>query len=324
MNTSNQNFAAFWQKNASSITKILAVLFLILTLYILAKLIWLWVDYAQPDNPVANDPSTPITSSNNKVNVNKIAQMHLFGTANRTEEPVEQVSGETKLSLKLVGVYVDSNEQLSSAIIRSSSNQEKVYWIGDKLQGVGRNQVELKKVEPLRVIIRNGARNETLTLLEKLNKQVIASAKKPLAEVKPGDGKTIDKRQDSRLTKDLSDIRNKLSQSPQSYADLARFEMVTDNAGQVSGFKVAPGKDPRMFSRLGLRRNDVITSVNGEALSNQAYWTVLEQLQTAESLEVNIERNGQPITLLLNLGAGQRSNQQNDQPRDNTRDLKIQ
>ncbi|NVJ64863.1 MAG: type II secretion system protein GspC [Gammaproteobacteria bacterium] len=323
MNTLNQNFAAFWQKNAAAITKIIAALLLLLALFILAKLVWLWIGFSQPSEVIIADTPVARTSPKSNVNANKIAQMHLFGEANRAAEPVEEVSGETRLSLKLIGVYVDSNDQLSSAIIRSGGNKEKVYWVGDRIDGVGGSRVELKKVEPLRVIIRNGAKNETLTLLEKLNQQVIASAKKPLAEANASDSKTIDKRRDSRLTQDLADIRDKLSQSPQSYADLARFEMVTDDAGQVSGFKVAPGKDPRMFSRLGLRRNDVVTSVNGEALSNQAYWTVLEQLQTAETLEVNIERNGQPITLLLNLGAQQESNQQ-DQPRNDTRDLKIQ
>lgn len=324
MNTSNRNFTAFWQNNANLITKIIAGLLFLLALYLLAKLAWLWVDYAQPKTVVPNTPVSSQTSSNSKVNVNKIVQLHLFGEANRTEVAVEEVSGETRLSLKLIGVYVDSNDQLSSAIIRSGGNKEKVYWIGDKLEGVGNNQVELKRVEPLRVIIRNGAKNETLTLLEQLNQDVMASAPKPLAKVKSSDAKTIDKRRDTRLARDLKEISEKLTQSPESFADLARFEMVTGSAGQVEGIRVSPGKDPRMFTRLGLRRNDVITAINGEPLSNQAYFTMLEQLQTAESLEVSIERRGQPVTLLLNLGERQDPVHQNERPRSSIRDFKLQ
>lgn len=321
MNTSNQNFSTFWKANSSLLTKVIAALLLLLALYILAKLVWLWVDYNQPKN-IQSTVQTATKSNKKKINVNKIVQMHLFGEAN-VEPEVEDVSGETALNLKLIGVYVDSNDELSSAIIRSGGNKENVYWIGDKLKGVGSRKVELKKVEPLRVIIRNGNKNETLTLLEKLNKQVLNSKKRTAQKTDDANGKTIDKRRDSRLTKDLTDMRDKLSQSPQSFADLAKFEVVTDNAGQVAGFKVAPGKDPRMFTRLGLRRNDVVTSVNGQPLSNQAYWTMLEELQTAETLEVNIERNGQPITLLLNLGAQQASSPQGSKP-GNAEQLKIQ
>ncbi len=323
MNTSNQNISNFWKANSGLLTKAVAIIFLLLALYVLAKLVWLWVDYNQPKLIQQTSSEQAVTSSKSNVNVNKIVQMHLFGQSSAEEVVDEQVSGETKLSLKLIGVYVDSDDKLSSAIIRSGA-EEKVYWIGDQLKGVGSRKVELKKVEPLRVIIRNSGRNETLTLLEQLNKKVLNSAAKPKEVKSETDGKTIDKRRDSRLSKDLADIRDKLTQSPQSYADLAKFEVVTDNAGQVSGFKVAPGKDPRMFSRLGLRRNDVVTSINGQALSNQAYWTMLEQLQTAETLEVNIERNGQPITLLLNMGAGQTSNQTETKPGNRSRELSIQ
>ncbi len=324
MSSSNLNFSLLWQKYAQLVAKVLAALLALLALYFIAKMIWLWVDYAQPKTILATSNPNSVNSSVQTINANKIAQMHLFGAANQTAEPVEEVVGETHLNLKLLGVYVDSDELQSSAIIKTGGNKEKVYWIGDKLEGVGASQVSLKRVEPLKVIINNNGRNETLTLLEKLNEQVIASVDSNKKEADNNtNGKTIDKRRDSRLTKDLTDMRNKLAQSPQSYAGLARFEPVVDNAGQIAGFKVAPGKDPRMFSRLGLRRNDVVKSINGQGLSNDAYWTALKQLRTAETLEISIERNGQPVTLLLNLGANNSSQKQNIQP-EVRQEIKIQ
>lgn len=322
MNTPNQQLSNFWKANSSLLTKAIAALLFIFALYILAKLIWLWVDFSQPKQIDAGGEVIK-TSSKKRVSINRVAQMHLFGEAG-TEEVVEEVTGETALNLKLIGVYVDSNDQLSSAIIRSGANKEYVYWIGDKIKGVSSRNVELKKVEPLRVIIRNGAKNETLTLLEKLNQDVLNSKSKLVRNQRQSSDKTIDKRRDSRLTKDLKDMREKLSESPQSFVGLAKFEAVIDDGGQVAGFKVAPGKDPRMFSRLGLRRNDVIKSVNGSGLSNNGYFTVLEQLQTADTLEVSIERNGQPITLLLNLGSQQQPDRDANRARNTTRDVKIQ
>ncbi|MRX28215.1 type II secretion system protein GspC [Kangiella sp. HZ709] len=319
MNKSNQNIINFWKSNSGMLTKAVAGLLLLLALYVLAKIVWLWVDYSQPKTVTSTNLRTIKAPSKNKVNVNKIVQMHLFGEANAVAEVEEEVTGETNLSLKLIGVYVDPEEPLSSAIIRSGNN-EKVYWIGDNLEGVGSSKVELRKVEPLRVIIRNNGRNETLTLLEQLNKDVLASGEKKDEEA---DSKTIDKRKDSQLARDLNDIRKKLSQSPQSFNDLAKFQVVTDNTGQVSGFKVAPGKDPRLFSRLGLRRNDVVTSINGQSLNSQAYWTLLDQMQTAESLDITVERNGRPVRLLLNLGTPD-LNQPKEERKPDNRDLKIQ
>ncbi len=322
MNKSNQNIINFWKNNSGMLTKAIAGLLLLLALYLLAKIVWLWVDYSQPKAAPSTNVRAIKAPVKNKVNVDKLVQMHLFGEANAVAEVEEEVTGETNLSLKLIGVYVDPEEPQSSAIIRSGNN-EKVYWIGDNLEGVGSSKVELRKVEPLRVIIRNNGRNETLTLLEQLNKDVLASGDKKNEELDDSNSKTIDKRKDSQLARDLNDIRKKLSQSPQSFNDLAKFQVVTDNTGQVSGFKVAPGKDPRLFSRLGLRRNDVVTSINGQSLNSQAYWTLLDQMQTAESLDITVERNGRPVRLLLNLGAAD-SNQPKEERKPDNRDLKIQ
>lgn len=322
MSNLNHNMNAIWHKNAGLVTKLIAGLLLLLALYFVAKMAWLWVDYAQDKELTINSgTSVSQVKPTKNINANRIAQMHLFGTANQQAAVIEETVGETSLNLKLLGVYVSSEPGNSSAIIQTGGNKEKVYWLDEKLENVGSRKVTLKRVEVLKVIINNNGKNETLTLLEKLNEKIIGSkTSSKVASNKERDGKTIDKRNDSRLSKDLSDIREKLASSPESYSDIANFEPVVDNSGQVSGFKVSPGKNVDMFTRLGLRRNDVVKSINGEGMDNQAYWTALSQLQSAESLEVTIERNGQPVTILLNLGGGNsgRQNQQRDNRPRNT------
>ncbi len=326
MSNSSQNFLAVWQKHKGLIGKLIAVLFILLALYWLAKMVWLWVDYAQPKTPANNTIESPKVRKSAPVNANNLVRKHLFGVANQKPVEVEEVVGETRLNLKLLGVYVGADTKTGSAIIRAGGGKEKVYWIDDKLEVSGRGNVTLKRVEPLKVIINNNGKNETLTLLEQLNKQMMSAAnsKKASAE-EASEGKTIDKRRDSRITKQLADMKEKLVSSPQSYADLARFEPVVDDNGQVSGFKIAPGKDPRMFTRLGLRRNDVVKSINGVGLDNQAYWAALEQLQTSETLEINLERNGQAITLLLNVGSnGDEQTPPEQEPRRTSNNLEVQ
>ena len=69
-----------------------------------------------------------------------------------------------------------------------------------------------------------------------------------------------------------------------------------------------------MFTRLGLRRNDVITSVNGQKLSNEGMMGVMNELSNSDSVEVTIQRNGQPVTLILGI-----SDMGSQRPRSNSR-----
>ena len=288
------------QQRGRLIARILAAILGAVALYIIAKLVWLWVEYLQPKQEALQPVQVvPVASQRPTINVNRLTGMHIFGEANAAPEEPEQIDiQDTTLNLKLLGTYVSTQEENSSAIILANGNQEKAYFIGDKLE-VG-NNVTLHKVETLKVTIKNGGKYEVLRLLENINQDLIqSSSEESLEEVT--DSRVIDKRNDSRLSEDLTQMREKLYSSPLSLEGMASFERVIDDSGMVTGYKVSPGKDPRMFARLGLRRNDVIKAVNGNELNEQGYLGIIEQLNNADSLEITIERNGQPVTLLLGL-----------------------
>lgn len=305
------NVTQFVQQRGRLIARIVALVLAIISLYILAKLVWLWVEYFQPPPERAPIKSAPIPTQTKKVNVERLASMHLFGQANApVEEQVE--AEETQLNLKLLGTYVSSDDKLSSAIIEANGSQEGVYFIGDKLKV--RGQVTLHQVDTLQVILKNGGKYETLTLVENLNQEVMSSAKKSEPRVKAGPERTIDKRRDARLSQELAEMKEKVYSNPQALQEIANVQPVVDGSGQVTGFKVSPGKDPRMFTRLGLRRNDVITSVNGQDLNGQGMMGILNELNNAESVEVTIQRNGQPVTLLLGVSGNNNGRSRADSP----------
>jgi general secretion pathway protein C len=299
MNSMMNNFTQFVQQRGRLVARIVALILAVISLYILAKLVWLWVEFFQPPPEIAPVNSIPTPTKQKTVNVERMASMHLFGEANApVEEQVE--AEETQLNLKLMGTYVSSQDKLSSAIIQANGSQEGVYFIGDKLKV--RGQVTLHKVDTLQVILKNGGKFETLTLVENLNQEVMSSASKPeKRKTDSGPERTIDKRRDARLSNELAAMKEQVYSNPQALKDIANVQPVVDASGQVSGFKVSPGKDPRMFTRLGLRRNDVITSVNGQQLDGQGMMGVLNELSNSDSVEVTIERNGQPVTLLLGI-----------------------
>lgn len=301
MNPITHKINQFVQQRGRLIAQVLAVLLAVLTLYIVAKLIWLWIGFFQPPQPIeAVTINQPQQNKRPAVNVNKLASLHIFGEAGRVEEETVEAE-ETTLNLKLLGTYVSTEEALSSAIIQANGRDEKAYFLNDKLQVSG--NVVLQQVDTSKVVLKNNGRLETLTLEEQLNQEALsASTKRPPKQGGVRDQeRTIDKRRDSRLSGELADMKDKVFTDPQSLADLAKFEQVVDESGVVTGFKVAPGSDPRMFARLGLRRNDVIKSVNGTQLNEQGLLGIANELTSAETLEITIERDGQPVTLLLGL-----------------------
>lgn len=310
MNPITQKINQFVQQRGRLIAQVLAVLLTVLTLYIVAKLIWLWIEFFQPQQKAeAAVVTKPQQTKRPAVDVNRLASLHVFGEAGRVEQETVQAE-ETRLNLKLLGTYVSAEEELSSAIIQANGRDEKAYFINDKLQVSG--NVVLEKVETLKVIIKNNGKLETLTLEEQLDHSALEKPKQQLMSEPVGGERTIDKRRDSRLTSELAEMKEKVFTDPQSFADLAKFEQVVDESGVVTGFKVAPGSDPRMFARLGLRRNDVIKSVNGTQLNEQGLLGIANELASADSLEITIERDGQPVTLLL--GLSELSQQQKSDP----------
>lgn len=310
MNPITHKINQFVQQRGRLIAQVLAVLLTVLTLYIVAKLIWLWIGFFQPPQQTETVAiNQPQQTKRAAVDVNKLVSLHVFGEAGRVEEEAVQAE-ETRLNLKLLGTYVSTDAELSSAIIQANGRDEKAYFMNDKLEVNG--NVVLHKVETLQVILKNNGRLETLPLEEQLDQSALSNSQNKMKPVNSGQERTIDKRRDSRLSSELADMKDKVFTDPQSLADLAKFEQVVDESGVVTGYKVAPGSDPRMFARLGLRRNDVIKSVNGTQLNEQGLLGIANELTNSDSLEITIERDGQPVTLLL--GLSELSQQQKPDP----------
>jgi type II secretion system protein C len=71
--------------------------------------------------------------------------------------------------------------------------------------------------------------------------------------------------------------------------------------GQLHGYALFAGRNAEAFSQLGLQPGDVITQVNGSAVSGSSdSLTTLETLTAGEALSVVIERDGVAQSLSLN------------------------
>ena len=71
--------------------------------------------------------------------------------------------------------------------------------------------------------------------------------------------------------------------------------------GKIQGYTLVHN-DKALMKALNLRKTDVITAVNGQSLQDPAtLYGLMNDLSNSSSLELSIERNGQPQTIQLNL-----------------------
>jgi len=280
------------------------MLFIVLIVIMLVNFSWkLWESF-QPRSVVvlgqsASQTKTPV------FNTRKLKSYQLFGTieAKQTPDQSSQINAPiTRLKLKLRGVYSASDDNLAGAMIEAQ-NKQQVYRIGQSLPGA--SGLKLHQIMPDRVIMSRNGKFETLMIedfggkVTKTNTQFrnrsTANTKSPSPR---SPSSTVDKRNDRNLTKELIKLRSKLS-DPQSLNELVSVTPSMKN-GQFQGFRLTPGKNRGLFARMGLRRNDLVKSVNGINLDSPASaFSLMEQISTADEINLTIKRGSRDINILF-------------------------
>ena len=273
----------------------------IFAVYILAKIFWVWTLYfSAPSDLVPFKAATvSVKQSSSSIDVNQLINLNLFGSvvkdAPKTE--VQETSApETKLNLKLRGIYASDENDKANAIIEDGRGKQSVYFIDEKLAVSGR--VYLRQVYVDKVILETNGKSETLRLIVD---QLVGTVIKEKPKSNESKDNVQDKRNNQRISRQLNDYKKKLLTDPKSVSDVISGRPHFVN-GELLGFSISPGKDKRLFQELGLRRGDLVTSINGISLTNmQDAMTLMNDAQSIVDLNVVIERDGQPLSLLLNL-----------------------
>ncbi len=92
----------------------------------------------------------------------------------------------------------------------------------------------------------------------------------------------------------LRNYREALKAHPASLAGLVHTEPVQQD-GKFMGYRLQPGADAALLSRLGLQPGDVVTAVNGVTLDNPARGQeALSALAAVNDLRLTLLRNGVP------------------------------
>ncbi len=208
-----------------------------------------------------------------------IARWHLFGEERKSAAPApvaQQEIPKTTLKLTLRGVFVSDSG--GGAIIAEANGKERFYAVNSRLSG----GVVLKEVHATHVVLMRNNRLETL----ELPKRSLAAGKSSTS------ARQASSRRSTGRPLNLRQYRKELLREPQRLTDAIKMSPKSEK-GRFIGYEVRPGRDRALFDRVGLIAGDIVTAVNGIQLDTPAKGlNVLRSLQTANSVRLDIKRNG--------------------------------
>ncbi|WP_455202616.1 type II secretion system protein GspC [Kaarinaea lacus] len=299
----------FWVGNLDTrLPVIVAIITILLLAHSLAKLTWNLVP--QPETGAAVSAAQRETPSVARVVreqplARKINNFHLFGKYEPKKAVVAPVKPavvpETRLNLKLRGVFASRDKNASRAIIADSRGEEDSYRLGSEVPG----GAILSEIHADHVILEHNGRLETLKLPVDVPEAGAGSRTANSGQSTRQSSRTTNRNinrgniaQASANTADnaalLGQYREALMNDPNSVMGLVNVRPYQKD-GQLVGYRLRPGKDRALLRRFGLRSGDIVTSVNGVPMNNPVKaLEVLRDISTASQLTVDIERNGTP------------------------------
>lgn len=319
--------SALFKKVPVRVWRALAALLLVLWLaHSLARLFWLLVP--EPQLPQAQVAPNALESarppeSARQVDIAELKSMQIFGSLDQEAASeiaeagpaagprIEDEAVDTELRMTLQGV-IDSSEAEGGRAIISSAKTQEIYARGDKLPE-GQN-VTLEKILPLRVILNNNGRYESLWLYQdkdfagnRGNEPVPDTPSRswegdedsltPTEEPQTADEETAEEADVGPQT----EVESQLEQASRSLSDVVSMSIHRED-GQIMGYKIRPGRDREVFESLGLEAGDVVMAVNGTQLTSpQKVMELYRNMGDTSSASLLIRRGEQELNIDIDL-----------------------
>lgn len=249
--------------------------------------------------PAMPSPSAPVKQARSKEG-GPFASRNMFCSACTPPVVVASDPGSiqtTTLPLTLLATNVGANPEDSYAtVVNTESQRQGSFSVGDQIPGA---TGKLKEIHYKYIDFENNGHIERLVLQGQTPPPVVAQA-----PAQPTDGDDLQAQIDNGI-KSTGDntyeidkaLVDKIVQNPMAVAKGARVVPAMVN-GKPKGFKLYAIRPSSVFSKLGLMNGDTLESINGFQLNSlDKGLEVYTKLREATSLEVDIERRGQPMTL---------------------------
>lgn len=279
-----------WQKQISFA---LTLLLLILSAWIMGKMVWLLQQNTFDVAPWVPTSSSSTTATQQSLDLSSLQQGDLFGRYSEEKAEVVQTvvkdAPKTSLSLLLVGV-VASNEPSRSLAVIANRGSQATYGVNEVIEGT---RAKLKAVLVDRVIIDNSGRDETLMLDGvDYHKPSVQVPERVIASNARGNNPASEEEK-------LDDIRIAISRNPQEIFKYVRLSQVKRD-DKVLGYRVSPGKSPELFESVGLQNDDIAIQLNGQDLTDpDAMSKIFQSVSELTEINLTVERDGQPHDIYI-------------------------
>lgn len=275
-------------RNAQLVIRLVNLLLVVWIAAQLATMTWaLLPQHEQAAVPVVTPSNQSAPSNPQSTLIEQLPDLHLMGVPTQEAPAMASASvnaPDTQLQLTLRGALASDDKEHARAIIAEPGGKEDQYAIGDTVPG----NAELSEIYPDRVILKRSGRFETLRLPVENGPGGAATRSQSVAGV----AVTPSER--------LRQVREQIQNSPKSLYGMIRATPQLDENGNISGYVIAPGQDPQLFSQVGLQDGDVVTEVNGMSMSDPANGAkALKSLQGGEQVTVKLLRGGVEQMLTL-------------------------
>ncbi len=200
------------------------------------------------------------------------------------------------LHIKLVGTSHLSWTKPFAVFEDQSTHDQQIYRQGDQIPDAG----ELVSVEKSRVVINH---NGTLMTLEMPTDEANAGSPGPpmpqpasINPAMPPTGPDVERVGHNQFLVHRSSVDRNLQNMGQLFTQMRAIPNVED--GKTDGFRLSEVVPGSLFSQMGLRNGDIVTSIGGQDLNDptQAI-ALLNGLRNATSLSITVMRRGRPIDL---------------------------
>lgn len=248
----------------------------VLVVLISVRAALLVADLAGPPAADSFTPAAVAPTVRNVTDVAAILRANIFGQsppATGADAPV------TSMQLLLTGVVAAPDEKLGVAMIGTNATNLELKRVGDSVPGGAR----LHAVQVDRVLLDRGGAIESLPLPELATVGFTAPPQVGTASLS------------------MARVEQAIRANPGVIGQVMhRTPVFVD--GRLRGLRVSPGPNAAAFTRLGLRNGDLVTSINGVELNDEARSRdVFDSLSGAAEARVSVERNGTSQELVLNL-----------------------
>lgn len=277
------------------------------TVILLVLIVWVWAQVflgqkaggrQDLQNGVRVAGSSPIL-----VNRKPVSEFHIFGSPEvLTEMPLS--AGHSSLQLTLNGTIASDNSsdsKLGLAYITNQQGVQKKFKVGEKIFDLA----TLKEIHSDHVVISRAGKREKIVLSDTRN---IASTNNKSSNSAKTEAQKAAKK--SNYLKHLNGPQNQNWQQTMNQQNfdpskissiVSNVNIMTNQAGQIKGLRVSNLAQDSVLTKLGLKSSDIITAVNGQAVSGTNMLSIRQTLEKNPNANVTIRRNGRVQNIQVNL-----------------------